>query len=193
MNKLSRACFFSACMLISSLGSGQTVIAYSHESKPVLFGVGRIAKALENQEPSIRVKKDEAGNADDILIRVDAATPGLQREGYEIIHKGKQLIIHAVDPAGAMYGALYVAEQIRLGETRASIGPKKSNPHFTVRALKFNLPWSSYPHRCGHGTTRGCVPRPEVLAGFSGSNGGEPFQCAFPLERAPIFLHGQAA
>jgi len=43
-----------------------------------------------------------------------------------------------------MYGALDVAEQISMGKTWQTINKKKQNPNFSVRALKFNLPWSSY-------------------------------------------------
>ena len=70
--------------------------------------------------------------------------PALQKEGFQISHHKNTLQITSNDYVGAMYGALDVAEQLEMGKTSKTISDKIVNPHFTVRALKFNLPWSSY-------------------------------------------------
>jgi hypothetical protein len=42
-----------------------------------------------------------------------------------------------------MYGTLELAEQFRAGGL-AGVRPGVANPRFPFRAIKFNLPWSSY-------------------------------------------------
>ena len=126
------------------LVSGQLTIGYNLASEPVHFGITKIEEALQSSSPLVqRIRTEEGGDAE-ILIVVDGALSGLQREGFQITHQGGKLFVRAKDPSGAMYGAMDVAEQIRMGKTWQTVSAKKVNPHFTVRAIKFNLPWSSY-------------------------------------------------
>lgn len=116
-------------------------IGYNEDSPPVRFGISRIGQALSKTSPPKILASGETG---DILVRVDESISYLQREGYEITRKGKQLVVRANHSSGAMYGSLDVAEQIRMGKDWRTISSKMANPRFTVRAVKFNLPWSSY-------------------------------------------------
>jgi hypothetical protein len=74
--------------------------------------------------------------------------PEVQAEGYEIQisdHNGEPtLFVLAHDKTGAMYGVLDAAEQIRTNQSLNRIQEKVANASFPFRALKFNLPWSSY-------------------------------------------------
>lgn len=128
------------------VSNAQVTVAFDMNSQPVSFGVSRIEQALKKSGKQLR-KIRLPSNADpNIVIQVLAAKEilSIQKEGFEIDYKNKGLLISAIDATGAMYGALDVAEQIRMGKTWQNIATKKVNPHFTVRALKFNLPWSSY-------------------------------------------------
>jgi hypothetical protein len=43
-----------------------------------------------------------------------------------------------------MYGAMELAEAIGMGKLLSQVPDQTTHPHFTVRALKFDLPWSPY-------------------------------------------------
>ena len=118
-------------------------IAYNHQSYPVAFGVSKIESALKKTGEVLQLTAPENAN---IIIRVSEANKkfSLQKEGYDIRFQNNVLILSAIDAGGAMYAAFDVAEQIQMGKAWKSILSKNINPHFTVRALKFNLPWSSY-------------------------------------------------
>lgn len=126
--------------LLPLVAAAQIRIAYNEESAPLRFGLERIREALEGHPVSI--VQSSTANAD-IRIIVDKFHDGLIAEGYEIIHNGG-VMLNAVDASGAMYGALDIAQQLQGKKDLKSLRPKKINPHFSVRALKFNLPWSPY-------------------------------------------------
>lgn len=50
----------------------------------------------------------------------------------------------ALDDSGAMYGALELAERVSIDGSLSHISEGVTNPRFPFRAVKFNLPWSSY-------------------------------------------------
>ncbi|QMW04382.1 hypothetical protein [Spirosoma foliorum] len=128
-------------------GKPQLVIAFDTASKPIQFGVSRLERALQKvgqalkKEP-IRSNTQSTG----ILVSVQPAQGEqfIREEGYRISYQNNSLLITAVNDAGAMYGVLDIAEQIQMGKSWKTLTPKAVNPHFTVRALKVNLPWSSY-------------------------------------------------
>ncbi len=127
--------------------NGQTSIAFDTSSQPLLYGVSRIEKALQTSGITIRRISTAPDILEaDIFIQIHGNSPDLaiNKEGYKISHNKTTLRIEAIDPVGAMYGALDVAEQIASGKTWQSITNKIVNPRLTVRAIKFNLPWSSY-------------------------------------------------
>lgn len=140
--------FFIVVVLFhSSFLLAQTRIAYDINEQPIAFAVNNIEETLSKSGQKIeRINLLKGANNANIIIEVlDAGKfPGLKKEGFSIDYKNKVLHISAIDVVGAMYGALEVAEQLSMGKTWQTINKKISNPNFTVRALKFNLPWSSY-------------------------------------------------
>ncbi|MVM36591.1 hypothetical protein GO730_01110 [Spirosoma sp. HMF3257] len=128
-------------------GKSQLTIAFDTTSKPIQFGVSQLEKALNKSSQGVRkvpISLDSKGRG--ILVSVQPAQSEvfIREEGYRISYQNNSLLITAVDAAGAMYGVLDVAEQIQMGKSWKTLTPKAVNPHFTVRALKVNLPWSSY-------------------------------------------------
>lgn len=114
-------------------------------SKPMAFGVDRLKKAyLRSGQQVAMTNTNEAKKTEDITVLISGDAKSLQKEGYSISFTNKKLKITAKDTTGAMYGILDVAEQIQMGKTWQTVTSKTVNPQFTVRALKFNLPWSSY-------------------------------------------------
>jgi hypothetical protein len=125
--------------------SAQVTIAFDFNNKPIAFGVTKIEEALKSSGQKLRrIQLSQASNKTNLVIRLYPGKQTLRKEGFEIGNRDNMLTISAIDAAGAMYGALDVAEQIRMGKNRQKISNKKQEPYFTVRALKFNLPWSSY-------------------------------------------------
>ena len=133
-------------LLLPAVTNAQTIITYNAESQPLLFGLGKIEIELKKSGNEIQtIKITEGGKQGNIHIQVLLnQDPALRKEGFKIYYRENRLNIIANDPIGAMYGAMDVAEQIQMGKTWQSVRDKMVNPHFTVRALKFNLPWSSY-------------------------------------------------
>jgi hypothetical protein len=139
-----RTIIYILICLFPAASSGQITIAISDESQPLLFGIQRIGHALSERGASSQIITTKSNDIADIRFVVDAAHPGLKAEGYRISRSRGGIVVKARDAAGAMYGALDIAEQLKNGTTLRDVVEKEINPHFSVRALKFNLPWSSY-------------------------------------------------
>ena len=138
-----RTIIYILICLFPAPSSGQITIAISDESQPLLFGIQRIGHALSERGASSQIITTKSNDMVDIRFVVDAAHPGLKAEGYRISRSRGGIVVKARDAAGAMYGALDIAEQLTNGTTLRDVVEKEINPHFSVRALKFNLPWSS--------------------------------------------------
>ncbi len=125
-------------------------VAFDAENKPIQFGVGEIEKALKQMGHFVREQSLFAnGLPADISIRVlpKPGKPAIREEGYRLENQDGKIQIMAIDPVGAMYGAMDVAEQLRTGKSLKNLSAKVANPHLAVRALKINLPW--LPYRTG--------------------------------------------
>jgi hypothetical protein len=132
------------------LTNAQVKIAFDVKSQPVSFGVAQLEKALRQKGQQVqKLNINSEGSKANILVQVLPTSEGvsIQKEGFALRIKNGSLLIIASDSVGAMYGALDVAEQIRMGRTWQAIKNKKEVPKFSVRALKFNLPW--LPYRVG--------------------------------------------
>ncbi|MEM6654935.1 MAG: hypothetical protein AAF596_03955 [Planctomycetota bacterium] len=55
-----------------------------------------------------------------------------------------RIVVSAIDDRGAMYGLLEVGEQLARFGRLDRVEPGVHNPRLAFRAIKFNLPWSSY-------------------------------------------------
>lgn len=138
--------FFSA---MSSLGQSKAKpsvgIAFDTTNKPVQFAVSHLTSELRQSGQVVTVLPVTSSVAAIVIqLLPKSVNDPLQEEGYQIRYDKGQLRITAVSSTGAMYGVLDVAEQLQMGKTWQTLTPRKANPHFTVRALKVNLPWSSY-------------------------------------------------
>jgi hypothetical protein len=134
-------------------------VAFRHNSPKLIFAVGKLKHAIEGTGEIAKYMQleDAAANADIIIVSGadEAATffgimpdGTLGPEGFEIHrsqYQGKsKLFVMALDESGAMYGTLELAEQIRLYEGIERVPNSVKNARFPFRAIKFNLPWSSY-------------------------------------------------
>jgi hypothetical protein len=131
-------------------------VAYRMQSPMLSFAVQKLEEViLEIGESFVAAKPDDLQL--DILITCsmeEAADIGLMiddtllSEGFEIrrqLRNGIQTIyVVAIDESGAMYGVLELVERLRKYRKLAIIPVCIMNAKLSFRALKFNLPWSSY-------------------------------------------------
>jgi len=133
-------------------------MAYRTDSPQLTFAVGRLQQALRDTNQTPRAYDLAEPGARDILILADATDtvflPAssnhtkirdlVGEDGFQIIRDNDVLCVVARNQTGAMYGTFDLAEQIRIKHGMRNIEEKVSNPRFEFRAIKFNLPWSSY-------------------------------------------------
>jgi len=133
-------------------------IAYRSDSPQLNFAVSRLEQALKgvNETPTV-CDLAEPGTKDILILadETDAAflpdatgrtkIDGLiEEDGFQLMRESNVLCVVARNQTGAMYGTLDLAEQIRNKHGLSNVEEKASNPRFEFRAIKFNLPWSSY-------------------------------------------------
>ncbi len=131
-------------------GDAPVIVAFDTASQPIRFGVSQIEKALQKAGQFVEkqlLTDSRAPAAVTIRLIPSGANVPVKEEGYQLSNQSGKLLITAPDPVGAMYGAMDVAEQLRMGRTLATITAKIADPHLAVRALKVNLPW--LPYRTG--------------------------------------------
>jgi hypothetical protein len=73
-----------------------------------------------------------------------STSPTLAPEEFSITPRGRLLSIAAGDNRGLIYGALALAEQLRNGVRLQDVVTSHEKPKLPFRAIKFNLPWSTY-------------------------------------------------
>lgn len=153
--------FIVTWFLIASSAQADISIAYRTDCTPLNFAVDKLQEALRGANEKFEIydladlgEKDiliVAGEGEAVFLPSPAEkssiNPRIKAEGFEIAKRNSRnktvLCVIARDETGAMYGVLDLAEQIRNAGLK-NVEPKLSNPRFAFRAVKFNLPWSSY-------------------------------------------------
>ncbi|NND31537.1 MAG: carbohydrate-binding family 6 protein [Saprospiraceae bacterium] len=106
------------------------------ESAQMDFAIAEIETMLA--EKGVEVDRSEEGEAD-IQFLLQADREDIKKEGFEITRSGNKIQIVAIEEAGAMYGGLELAEQIRLTGLDG-IEEMSRNPYMEMRGTKFNIP-----------------------------------------------------
>jgi len=114
---------------LSLAGRAGAAVDYAHDGGPMDFGAAELEAALRVRPTQTRVELSVAGGGAPESFRVRVRGEGAARE----------IRIEGADAAGAMYGALEVAETIRLGGP-AAVRDVERAPHLRVRGMKFNAP-----------------------------------------------------
>lgn len=142
------AIFFLGC---AGRPNGLSISSNMQDEK-ISFGIDEINLALKEKGILLNTT-DSAGS--NIQIRVNAEAEGIKPEGFSIIKTlGNEIEVLASDAAGAMYGGLELAEQIKLYGLNG-IKETSQNPYMEVRGTKFNIPLDvrtpSYTDPCDSG------------------------------------------
>jgi len=133
-------------------------VSFQQDSRRLGFAVQKFCKAIIETGDIAELRRLETAETDaDIFIiagnevcALFGMTPDgfLGPEGFEIrrtLHKGKSaLFVIAPDESGAMYGTLELAERLQMLGDLKLVQDCTMNARFPFRALKFNLPWSTY-------------------------------------------------
>jgi hypothetical protein len=120
------------------LHSGATAgVTIQPESQMLAFGGSEITAALKDRgEEATVVVGTYAWLAD----KQGVTPPPDAKEAYAVTKTADgRIIIAGQDEAGAMYGALEAAEQIRVGGAQ-SVSAKSAKPFLPVRQYKYNIP-----------------------------------------------------
>lgn len=114
----------------------------------------KVALEMESQEPQVRfaVEKFQQMATEnhlkittedpDMVIVGKIDSTSLSSEAFEILHQDGKLLITGGGATGLMYGLYHVKDLLAAGDQE--IAAVTEEPHYKFRALKFNLPWSSY-------------------------------------------------
>ena len=136
--------YFCILLLFISLNAAAQLSVHNVDSEPLIFGVRQIEKAIQKKTASQKVIVSKKEQDADVIVRVESGHPGLINGGYSIKRQDKSIMITANDEAGAMNGMLEIAEHLAAGKKLQDFKDKLYNPRLSVRAVKFNLPWSPY-------------------------------------------------
>ncbi len=114
------------------------------------IAVGKLKETLDSTDE----KRKDTGRLEIMLINAALETDRLKEvkipegnlkpEGYQILKMKELVYIIGGDERGLMYGILDLRDQLKVGRKIDQIEEKTENPRFHFRAIKFNLPWSSY-------------------------------------------------
>ncbi|MZQ85436.1 hypothetical protein GQF01_25280 [Paenibacillus sp. 5J-6] len=136
-----------------------TGVMYHKDSSMIRFAASKLIDTIARIEGTVKPlditanvistsviiisDKEEAASKHGITIDNSVAPEGFEirkREG----HSSLTWYILAGDEAGAMYGTLELEERLRSYGSLLAIPACVMNARFPFRAIKFNLPWSSY-------------------------------------------------
>ncbi len=137
-------------------------LSYDLGSSALQLGAGKLDQALKAIGTSVTHRDIALQDASsDLIVQIglnqhlSTAFPeipelagALQKEGFHLrqLLTGGSLkwLLQARDTSGAMYGLLEFAEMIQMNKGLAGLSARQVNPKTEFRAVKFNLPWSSY-------------------------------------------------
>jgi len=132
----------------SSEAQGTTLtIAIDTDSAPELFGVEKIDVSLQNLDTNLVViDHRDADGTESVRVEIvqPSEDPEINREGFRLENASGIIAVKAIDSTGAMYGLMELSEQIQMQGGLSGVAPVLQNPRFPFRAIKYNLPWSSY-------------------------------------------------
>jgi hypothetical protein len=134
-----------AAVCFNSLG-GSVQVVLNEESFAQTFGGERVLEALKSAGDPAQFIKPSTATGDEavrVLLLPDGTNQGLLEAGFSFAKTANGIEVRAVDEIGAMYGLLELADMITI-HGLDNVPEKTVNPRFPFRAIKFNLPWSSY-------------------------------------------------
>ena len=110
----------------------QAWVTCSKFSAPLEFACRQLQQALEQSATPLKTE---------LYAEPESHWPcQADAQGYQLYVEKDVIIIAGADEAGAMYGALDVAQHFNLGGTAATLKADVVNAYIKQRGIKFNLP-----------------------------------------------------
>ena len=157
-------CLLGLFCTVQALAAGRAIIGLETRVAPMEFAAADIAAALRARQ--FRVERTEEWRLDephraDLVVRFalvsgadDPQFEKLAPEGFLLrnvpLETHRELVVLALDPAGAMYGGLELAEQIRAHGV-AGVRDTDRNPYMPLRG---NRTRARLFHRLQHSRLR---------------------------------------
>ncbi|HEV7606814.1 MAG TPA: hypothetical protein VGO61_05725 [Steroidobacteraceae bacterium] len=136
----------AALFLAATANAASVMIEFDPSSAPTAFAAGEVEGSLLARHYKVMSRDPRA---QDLLyfrgeLFIEFATASeVKPEGFRITRKLDEgtlfLTVVSADPAGAMYGGLELAEQIRTRGVQGVVDTAR-NPYMSMRGTKFNIP-----------------------------------------------------
>lgn len=138
---LKISCFIAILAGFLPTAYSQAVrIVYPKASPQASYAAACLSNALVKSGYSL------AAPGSGFLINLSLEAGKLGSEAFSVVADGKKISIAGGDERGLIYGSLSVAEDLRNGVLLQSLRSRREQPHFSLRAVKFDLPWDTYRH-----------------------------------------------
>src|SRR5690349_14816486 len=145
--------FLAGVLATQAVAAPRAIIGMEDRAGPVVFAADEIEQTLRTRkyrvERTEEWRVDETKNAELVVrfARVDRSDDPqfemLAPEGFLLrnvaLENHRELVVLSMDPAGAMYGGLELAEQIRVNGVEG-VSDTDRNPYLPLRGTKFNIP-----------------------------------------------------
>ena len=131
--KTLAACLIVFCCAMATAARAEGIsIVYSRAATPQSeYAIRKLKAAL-------------VGTAGGPEIRLETNRSRLGPEEFSITPGSRTITVTGGDNRGLIYGALALAEQLRNGIRLEKVEATHNKPKLAFRAIKFNLPWSTY-------------------------------------------------
>ncbi len=126
--------FISILLITACSINKPTVKIYFQEDAKIQFAVNEISSVLEDKGVAAKIVDSEEA---DIIFKIQN-NDALKSEGFRLKVSDK-IVVEGFDAAGAMYGGLELAEQIKLYGIEG-VNEVQQNPYMELRGTKFNVP-----------------------------------------------------
>ena len=124
-------------LLLSCTKSKLTLHLDFNASAPeIIYGVEKIKELHQSNVVNF------SDSNPDLTIHARLDTVNLKNEAYRIVSQNRVVEVAGGDEVGLMYGLLEVKNQLKTGAR--SVQNKQESPTLMFRAIKHNLPWSTY-------------------------------------------------
>ncbi len=110
-------------------------ISTETDDAKIQFAIEELTAVLEEKGLEARVVTGDG----DITFAVQPGTDGLKEEGFSLQKSGNTIQIIGNDAAGAMYGGLELAEQVKISGLDG-VNEMTRNPYMEMRGTKHNIP-----------------------------------------------------
>jgi len=139
--KIAATCLVLCCAMVTTAWAEEVDIVCSQAPTPQSnYAVHKLSEALEKRGFTVGVSATAHGRQ----VRLSINPSRLGPEAFSITPHGRLIAITGGDSRGLIYGALALAEAVRNGSRLQDVKASHDKPKLPFRAIKFNLPWSTY-------------------------------------------------